>query len=59
MSGVKRLAEVALVFPGIGAKKAIQMVNRVVVPRAALAAAKTTLARTTPGTPVISIEDLS
>ncbi len=58
MSGVKRLAEVAFVFPGIGGKKAIQMVNRVVVPRAALAAAKATLGRAAPGVSVICMEDL-
>ena len=57
MSGVKRLAEVAFVFPGIGGKKAVQMVNRVVVPRAALAAAKAALDRAAPGVPVVCTED--
>jgi hypothetical protein len=58
MSGVKRLAEVAFVFPGIAGKKVIQTVNRVVVPRAALATAKPILDRVAPEVPIVCIEDL-
>ena len=43
MSGTKRLAEEAFVFPGIGDKKIIQMVKRLIVPRAAMSSVKSIL----------------
>lgn len=58
MSGTKRLADEALVFLGIGDKKIIQMVRRVVVPRAALSSAKQILTRVVPDTPIVCIEDI-
>jgi hypothetical protein len=57
-SGTRRLAEEALVFPGIGGKRIIDMVNRVVVPRAAIPLAKPILARIAPRVPIVCIEDI-
>ena len=58
MSGTNRLADEALIFPGIGDKKIIQMARRVVVPRAALSSAKQILTRFAPGIPIVCIEDI-
>jgi len=58
MSGTKRLAEEALVFPGIRDKKILQMVNRVVVPRAAMASARSILSRFAPSVSIVCIEDI-
>jgi len=58
MSDPRQLASEALVFPGIANKRIIEMVNRVVVPRAALASARTIVARFAPSIPVVCIEDV-
>jgi hypothetical protein len=54
----KRLAEEALVYPGFGGKRVIQMVRRVIVPREALDRASATVARLAPDVPVVCIEEL-
>jgi hypothetical protein len=56
--GPRRLATEALVFPGIAGKRVVEMANRVVVPRAALTAAKAIATRFASGVPVICIEDM-
>lgn len=58
-SGMSRLADEAYIFPGFGRKCIIEMVNRVIVPRAALTAAKGILARAAPSIPVVCIEDMT
>jgi hypothetical protein len=58
MSGTRRLADEAFVFPRIGGKRIIEMVNRVVVPRAAFTPANDLLARVAPSVPIICIENI-
>jgi hypothetical protein len=57
-SGVNQLAAEAYVLPGIGGERIIELVNRVIVPRAALTKAKEIAAKTAPNTPVVCIEDM-
>jgi hypothetical protein len=57
-SGTRRLAEEALVFSGIGGKRIIDMVNRVIVPRAAVPLAAAILAGVAPHVSIACIEDL-
>jgi len=57
-SGTSRLANEALVFPGMMGKRTIEMANRVVAPREALTSAKAIVARDAPDVPVVCIEDL-
>jgi hypothetical protein len=57
-TGTTRLANEAYVFPGIGGKRIIQMVNRVVVPRVSLQTAISIVARVAPNVPIVSLEDL-
>jgi hypothetical protein len=57
-TGTTRLANEAYVLPGIGGKRIIQMVNRVVVPRASLQAAKSIVARVAPNAPIVCLENL-
>jgi hypothetical protein len=57
-SGTSRLANEALLFPGMMGKRTIEMANRVVVPREALTSAKAIVARHAPDVPVVCIEDL-
>jgi hypothetical protein len=56
-AGTRRLAEESLVYPGIGGKRVIDMVNRVVVPKAALPSARSILADVAPNTPLVCFED--
>ena len=56
--GTKRLGETSYIFPGIGDKKIIQMVRRVIVPRAAMSRVQPILARFASGVPVVCIEDI-
>jgi Putative abortive phage resistance protein AbiGi, antitoxin len=58
-SGMRRLANEAYVLPGIGDKRIIDLVNRVVVPRAALEPARRILARVAPTVPIVCIENRS
>jgi len=58
-AGTRRLAEEALIFPGIGGKRIIDMVNRVVVPTDALSSANTILAKAAPNVPVVCFEDIT
>lgn len=56
--GTKRLGETAYLFPGIGDKKIIQMVRRVIVPRAAISIVQPILARFATSVPIVCIEDM-
>ncbi len=58
MSGIKRLAEETRIFPGIGDKKIIHMVRRVVVPRAAMSSVKPILDHFAPSVPITCIENM-
>jgi hypothetical protein len=57
-SGTSQLACEAWLLPGAGDRRIIQLVNRVVVPRAALASAEAVLARVDASPPVVCIEDV-
>jgi len=56
--GTKRLGEAAYIFPGVGNKKIIQMVERVIVPSAAMSRVQPILTRFSGGVPIVCIEDL-
>jgi hypothetical protein len=58
-TGSSRLANEALVFPGMTGKRTIEMANRVVVPRDALTSAKAIVTRYAPDVPIICIEDMN
>jgi Putative abortive phage resistance protein AbiGi, antitoxin len=58
-AGTRRLAEEALIFPSIGGKRIIDMVNRVVVPSAALTSANALLAKAAPNVPVVCFDDIT
>jgi hypothetical protein len=57
-AGMSQLAREALVLPGVGGKRLIELVNRIVVPRAAAPAAQALVARVGTSTPVVCIEDM-
>jgi hypothetical protein len=57
-SGISQLARESWVLPGAGGKRIIELVHRIVVPRAALAATQALVARVGTSTPIVCIEDL-
>jgi hypothetical protein len=57
-SGPRQLASEALVFPGLGGKRIIEMAHRIVVPRNALDETRSLIERFAPAVPIICIEDL-
>jgi hypothetical protein len=57
-TGTSQIAHEAYAFPGVGGKKIIQLVNRIVVPRGALQIATTMIARVAPGVTIVCLEDL-
>jgi hypothetical protein len=57
-SGIRRLAEEAYILPSIMGKRIIELVNRFVVPRAALAPAKAILARALPNAQIVCAEKI-
>jgi hypothetical protein len=58
-SEMSQLAREAWILPGAGAKRIIELVNRVVVPRVALATAQALLARAGASPPVVCIEEMN
>ena len=56
--GIVQLARTSWILPGFGGRRIVELANRVVVPRAALASAKAILARIAPSVAVVCIEDL-
>ena len=56
--GTSQLARESWVLPGVANKRIVELINRIIVPRAALEAAQAAIARVGASTPVVCIDDL-
>jgi hypothetical protein len=57
-AGMSQLAREAWILPGVSGKRIVELVNRIVVPSAALRSAQAIIARSGTSVPVISIEEM-